>query len=102
MLTNDQIPKLDTQGYVVETGFITEGPLDSIRKKYAQLTNTLYAGLYAKGLINAQEEHLDLRGQLQHAFADCNYSQPLNISLPGNQDLKGIPFQVLVAYCLRQ
>ena len=102
MLTNDQIPKLDTQGYLVETDLGTEGPLGSIRKEYAQLTNTLYAGLYAKGLINAREEHLDLWGQLQHAFADCNYFQPLDISLLGNQDLEGIPFRVLVAYCLRQ
>ena len=102
MLTNDQIPEFDTQGYVVETDLITEGALGSIRMEYAQLTNTIYAGFYAKGLINAQEEQLDLWGQLQHVFADCNYSQSLDISLPGNQDLKGIPFCVLVAYCLRQ
>ena len=102
MLTNDQIPKLDTQGYLVETDLGTEGPLGSIRMEYAQLTNTIYAGFYAKGLINAQEDQLDLWGQLQHVFADCNYSQSLDISLPGNQDLKGIPFCVLVAYCLRQ
>ena len=94
MLTQDQITHFNTQGYVVEPNLIPKGMLGRVRIEHAQPLNTLYANWFAKALVKTQPDHLDFWGKLQHTYeAGCDYFQPLDILLPGDQILANTPFQ---------
>ena len=93
MLNQDQITQFETQGYLVVPDVLPAQIMDRVRAEYATLLDDLYAGWYAEGAVSVAPETLDFWGKLLTAYnAGCDYFQPMDISLPGDQIKRDTPF----------
>lgn len=92
MLTTDQIAEFDSKGFLVVEDVLDTPRLDAIRAEYAGLMNRLYAGWQAEGRVPDGSD-LDFWGKLMAAYqAGCDWFQPMDISLPGDQIYADTPF----------
>lgn len=93
MLTAAQLHQFETDGYLVVEDVVPTDVLDHVKAEYEQLLDKLYAGWFAEGLVETAAEDLDFWGKLLEAYkAGCDYFQPLDISLPGDEITPDTPF----------
>lgn len=79
-------------GYLVVEGVLSADLLGRIRTEYAGLLEGLYDGWHAQGRVPAPEG-MDFWAKLQAAYgAGCDWFQPMDISLPGDQITADTPF----------
>ncbi|WP_170335848.1 phytanoyl-CoA dioxygenase family protein [Ruegeria arenilitoris] len=95
MLTQDQIGKFQTDGYLVLEDVIPADVLDRVQAEYSDVLNRLYDGWYEKGLVTDEPSRMIFWDKLLSAYqAGCDYFQPLDISLPGDRIMADTPFHI--------
>jgi len=95
MLTQDQIGKFQTDGYLVVEDVIPGDVLDRVQAEYSDVLNRLYDGWYEKGLVKDEPSRMTFWDKLLSAYqAGCDYFQPLDISLPGDRIMTDTPFHI--------
>lgn len=92
MLTPDQINQFNTQGYLVVDDVLETNRLEAVKSEYAALLDKLYADWQAQGLVPPAEA-LDFWDKLLISYkAGCDWFQPMDISLPGDEIGADTPF----------
>ncbi|MGB3278174.1 MAG: phytanoyl-CoA dioxygenase family protein [Pseudorhodobacter sp.] len=92
MLSQHQISEFENNGYLVVEDVLDQDTLAAIRAEYAALMDRLYAGWQAAGQV-PDGAGLDFWGKLLAAYsAGCDWFQPMDISLPGDQIYEDTPF----------
>lgn len=92
-LSQDQISQFQTKGYLVVPDALEPEILSDIRAEYATLMDGLYRDWHARGRVVTPPEALDFWGQLKESYkSGCDYFQPLDISLPGDEIMQDTPF----------
>ena len=92
MLTADQVSEFRSRGYLVVDDVLPHAVLDGVRAEYAGLMDTLYAGWQAEGRV-PDGSGLDFWGKLSASYAaGCDWFQPMDISLPGDEITAETPF----------
>ena len=90
-LTTTQKLQFETEGYLVVEDILPTDLLDRIRTEYAALLDRLYDGWHAEGLVPAAKG--DFFDKLLTSYAaGCDWFQPMDISLPGDQVTADTPF----------
>ncbi|WP_425041561.1 phytanoyl-CoA dioxygenase family protein [Primorskyibacter sp. S187A] len=85
MLSDIQIETFQRDGVLVVPDVIPHDILSALRLEYATLLDQLYAGWEAQNRVPAGTT-LDFWGKLSAAYAaGCDWFQPMDISLPGDQ-----------------
>ena len=93
MLTPEQISDFETRGYLVVPDVVPGDVLARVKAEYAALLDDLYAGWFAQGRVSVSPETLDFQGKLLEAYrAKCDWFQPMDISLPGDEIKPDTPF----------
>ncbi len=93
MLTPAQIDDFETQGYLVVPDVVPIDVLNRVKAEYAALLDRLYAEWFEQGRVATPPDTLDFWGKLIEAYrAKCDYFQPLDISLPGDEIAPDTPF----------
>lgn len=93
MLTQDQITQFQTQGYLVLPDVIPQAIMARVKDEYAVLIDDLYHAWFASGDVTIPPDGLDFWGKLLAAYkVECDYFQPMDISLPGDQIKTDTPF----------
>ena len=93
MLTQNQIAAFGTQGYLTVPGVIPDTLLAALRQEYAALLDRLYEGWVATGRIATPAEGLTFWDKLRLSYAaGCDWFQPMDISLPGDEITEDTPF----------
>lgn len=93
MLTPAQIDDFETQGYLVVPDVVPIDVLNHVKAEYAALLDRLYAEWFEQGRVATPPDTLDFWGKLIEAYrAKCDYFQPLDISLPGDEIAPDTPF----------
>lgn len=93
MLTQTQIQQFETDGYLVVPDVIPPAVMAAVKQEYAALMDQLYADWFAQGRVSVQPDTLDFWGKLLHAYqAKCDWFQPMDISLPGDEIAPDTPF----------
>ncbi len=93
MLTPAQIDDFETQGYLVVPDVVPTDVLNRVKAEYAALLDRLYAEWFEQGRVATPPDTLDFWGKLIEAYrAKCDYFQPLDISLPGDEIAPDTPF----------
>lgn len=92
MLTQTQLKQFETDGYVVVEDVLDPVRLAAIKAEYAGLMDQLYAGWHAQGRV-PDGAGLAYWDKLLAAYrAGCDWFQPMDISLPGDQIFADTPF----------
>ena len=93
MLTDKQKESFHTNGYlVVEDVFDQETILEPVRKEYENLLDELVDGWISEGKIAASIKKEDFYTKLMHCYeAGCDWFQPMDISLPGDEISENTP-----------
>lgn len=92
MLTDTQIRQFETEGYLVVEDVLDTATLDAVKAEYTDLLDRLYAGWQAEGLV-PPAEGLDFWQKLLISYkAGCDWFQPMDISLPGDEIRPDTPF----------
>jgi phytanoyl-CoA hydroxylase len=92
MLTQSQITAFENDGYLVVEDVLDQGRLAAIRAEYSGLMDRLYDGWRAEGRV-PEGAGLDFWAKLLTAYeAGCDWFQPMDISLPGDQIYADTPF----------
>jgi ectoine hydroxylase-related dioxygenase (phytanoyl-CoA dioxygenase family) len=85
MLSASQIEAFHTQGFLVVEEVLDTECLKSVRREYSQVLDRHYAGWQAEGRVGAPVSD-NFWGKLLTAYeAGCDWFQPMDISLPGDQ-----------------
>ncbi|MBD3678749.1 MAG: phytanoyl-CoA dioxygenase family protein [Rhodobacteraceae bacterium] len=91
-LTDEQKTRFATEGYLVIEDVLPPDLLDRIRAEYAGLMDGLYGGWQAKGLV-PDGSGMDFWDKLLTSYkAGCDWFQPMDISLPGDEIEPDTPF----------
>ena len=87
MLSQTQINFFNENGYLVVENVLDQASvLDPVRAEYETLLDGLYGEWLATGLVTTPPKDLDFWGKLLAAYqAECDYFQPMDISLPGDR-----------------
>lgn len=93
MLTEQQVKQFETTGYLVVPDVIPRDVLNKVKAEYAALLDDLYSDWFAAGRVETPPDGLDFWGKLLEAYtAGCDYFQPMDISLPGDEIAPDTPF----------
>ena len=93
MLSAAQQKHFETKGYLVLPDVIPTDVMAAVKAEYATLLEGLYADWFAAGTVTTPPEALDFWGKLLTGYkAGCDYFQPMDISLPGDQITTDTPF----------
>lgn len=93
MLSQDQIDRFNTDGYLIVENVLDQETLDRVKSEYAARMNEIYSGWFQHGLVADPPENLDFWGQLDKAReAGLEWYQPLDISLPHDGISDETPF----------
>lgn len=91
MLTANDINSFRSNGYLIVEDVVPESLRQSIQVEYASLLDALYAQWVKDGHL-AEPHGLDFWGKLRTAYeAGCDWFQPMDISLPGDQITEDTP-----------
>lgn len=91
-LSAAQLKQFKEQGYLVLPDVLSPDLLVRVRAEYAALLDRLYDGWYAQGRVPSPIG-LDFWAKLQLAYgAGCDWFQPMDISLPGDEITADTPF----------
>ncbi len=87
MLNRQQRSFFEENGYlVVEDVFDHHQVIEPIRAEYDTLLAGLYSDWHEQGLVSTPPQQLDFDGRLLQAYkAGCDWFQPMDISLPGDE-----------------
>lgn len=92
MLSAAQIDQFNTQGYLVVEDVLEPTILAAVRAEYEGLMDQLYAAWQEEGRVGAPVSE-DFWGKLLTAYrAGCDWFQPMDISLPGDEIQPDTPF----------
>ncbi|MCL5778102.1 phytanoyl-CoA dioxygenase family protein [Limibaculum sp. FT325] len=92
MLSPEQIARFHADGVLVVPGVLDPGLIARIRAEYAALIDRLHAGWQAQGRVPAGAG-LDFWDKLLVSYrAGCDWFQPMDISLPGDEIRPDTPF----------
>ncbi len=92
MLSPDQQNAFEQNGYLVVPDVLTSQELAHIQSEYAQLLEGLYHKWFKEGRVKTAPETLDFWQKLALSYeAGCDWFQPLDISLPGDQIFPDTP-----------
>ena len=92
MLTQSQIDEFEQTGVLVVDNIIPLDTLEAVKAEYRDLLDTLYADWHAQGLVPPAGD-MDFWQKLLAAHAaGCEWYQPLDISLPGDEIEADSPF----------
>lgn len=93
MLTQTQSRAFANDGYLVVNDVLDQTRvLDPVRREYAALMDDLYDRWFADGQVSRAPDGLDFQAKLIAAYAEgCDWFQPMDISLPGDQILPDTP-----------
>ncbi|SEN15842.1 Ectoine hydroxylase-related dioxygenase, phytanoyl-CoA dioxygenase (PhyH) family [Pseudorhodobacter antarcticus] len=92
MLSPTQIQQFETTGYLVVDNVLDADRLAAIKAEYSVLMDHLYANWHGVGRV-PDGANLDFWGKLLAAYsAGCDWFQPMDISLPGEQIQLDTPF----------
>ncbi|MEP0963319.1 MAG: phytanoyl-CoA dioxygenase family protein [Roseobacter sp.] len=93
MLTEKQINAFETDGYLVVPDIVPGNVLAQVKSEYQDLMSTLYRGWHAAGRVHIAPEGLSFWDMLLEAYkAKCDWFQPMDISLPGDEISPDTPF----------
>ncbi len=93
MLSAAQVHQFDSQGYLVVPDVIPIPLLSAVKAEYAALLDQLYKCWFSEGRVETDPEKLDFWGKLLEAYkAGCDWFQPMDISLPGDEIQPDTPF----------
>lgn len=93
MLTPAQVNAFETQGYLVVPDVVPTALLARIQEEYSELMDRLYAEWFAAGRVDRAPDELSFWGKLSVAYrSGCDWFQPMDISLPGDQISAETPF----------
>ncbi|MDX1781435.1 MAG: phytanoyl-CoA dioxygenase family protein [Thalassovita sp.] len=91
-LSAEQKEHFATQGYLVVDDVLSPELLASIRAEYAELMDGLYTGWQQEGRV-PDGDGMDFWGKLLTSYkAGCDWFQPMDISLPGDEIMPDTPF----------
>ncbi len=87
MLTHDQIQSFRTDGYLVVPDVVPQVTRDAVKEEYEGLLDQLCARWHAEGRITTHPDRLEsFWDKLQVGYdAGCDWFQPMDISLPGDE-----------------
>lgn len=92
MLTSEQIAQFERDGVVVVPDVLPADALRDLRSEYEELLNRLYAGWELEGRVPSGTG-MDFWQKLLAAYeAGCDWFQPMDISLPGDEIRADTPF----------
>ncbi|KMK66716.1 phytanoyl-CoA dioxygenase family protein [Puniceibacterium sp. IMCC21224] len=92
-LSQDQRTQFETQGYLVVPDVLAADRLAQIKGEYSALLDRLYAGWQAEGRVPACDG--DFYEKLLVSYrAGCDWFQPMDISLPGDEIAADCPFHI--------
>jgi phytanoyl-CoA hydroxylase len=92
MLTQSQLNDFETNGYIVVEDVLDKIALDAVKAEYAGLMDSLYAAWQSDGRV-PDGAGMDFWRKLLAAYkAGCDWFQPMDISLPGDQVYADTPF----------
>lgn len=92
MLDAEQIERFREEGYLVVPDVLPAEVLEGVRREYESLLDGLYGGWCAEGLVQSPEG-MDFWDKLLVSYgAGCDWFQPMDISLPGDEIAPDTPF----------
>ena len=93
MLNQQQTELFESEGYLVVENVLGEDVLGTVRDEYADLIDRLYNGWFNEGILEHGPDGLGFWDKLLEAYkAGCDWFQPMDISLPGDQIRTDTPF----------
>ncbi len=93
MLTPEQVQTFERDGYLVVPDVVPAEVLARVKAEYSCLMDQLYERWYAEGRVIVDPAGLDFWGKLLEAYkAKCDWFQPMDISLPGDEIAPDTPF----------
>ncbi|WP_342077620.1 phytanoyl-CoA dioxygenase family protein [Yoonia sp. SS1-5] len=93
MLSDAQIARFDTQGYLIVNDVVDAGLLDRLREEYESVLRVHYRNWHDQGLVSDPADGLDFWAMLDRAgAAGLEWFQPLDISLPHADITEQTPF----------
>lgn len=85
-LSQAQIDHFHHQGYLVVEDVLPPAIINAVRAEYSALLDRLYAKWFADGLVSEPPATLGFWDKLLVSYkAGCDWFQPMDISLPGDQ-----------------
>ena len=92
MLSATQISQFNREGFLVVDDVLDPGLMNAVRAEYSDLLDHLYAGWQVAGSVGAPDSD-DFWGKLLTAYrAGCDWFQPMDVSLPGDEITPDTPF----------
>lgn len=93
MLTGKQVEFFDENGYLVVDDVLDQGQvINPIKAEYSALLDKLYGNWFRRGDVAVAPDGLSFHDKLLVAYkARCDWFQPMDISLPGDQIYEGTP-----------
>lgn len=86
MLNAAQIASFESQGFLVLENVVPKSLRHRIEVEYSEVLDDLYASWVAKGLLPEPLEDMSFWDKLRHAYEEnCDWFQPMDISLPGDR-----------------
>ncbi len=87
MLTGEQLDQFEREGYLVVDDVLDRDlVIEPIRREYSTILDHLYENWFSKGAVQTNPSGLGFDGELLEAYrAGCDWFQPMDISLPGDQ-----------------
>ncbi len=93
-LTDDQISRFESDGVLVVPDVLPPQVLKGIEAEYGALLDTFYAAWQAEGRV-PDATGKDFYDRLRIAYeAGCDWFQPMDISLPGDEIRPDTPFHI--------
>ncbi len=92
VLTQEQIDRFETEGVLVVEDVLDPEILGRVRSEYEALLDGLYHGWRAEGLVPPADEADFFEKLLLSYHAGCDWFQPMDISLPGDEIRPDTPF----------
>ena len=85
MLTEAQVTQFYSEGYLVVEDVLPAEVLGKVQMEYSDLMDALYAGWQSEGRVPDGRD-MDFWAKLSASYAaGCDWFQPMDISLPGNE-----------------
>jgi hypothetical protein len=92
MLTSDQIAEFHREGVLVVPDVLPAPVLGAVKAEYKDLLDLLYDGWHAEGLVPPPAGRNFWDKLLVSYEAGCDWFQPMDISLPGDEIAPDTPF----------
>lgn len=92
MLTREQIDQFHTEGVVVVPDVLPASVLDAVVAEYHAVLDDIYDDWHAQGLVPPPADQDFWQKLLTSYEAGCDWFQPMDISLPGDEIHADTPF----------